>query len=132
MRSASFGAIELVNLLGKQVSRTQWFEQNSQRFDQYYAIPLFIFTSNEAIKDYFSRGIEEPEVETFRDILAEYIRCMFPVDNILPIGSQYGEFPFVVFRSYSLGEIRHKLFTDKQLLTSNELNILNLILSQED
>ena len=132
LRSASFGAIELVNLLGKQVSRTQWFEQNSQRFDQYYAIPLFIFTSNEAIKDYFSRGIEEPEVETFRDILAEYIRCMFPVDNILPIGSQYGEFPFVVFRSYSLGEIRHKLFTDKQLLTSNELNILNLILSQED
>ncbi|BAZ49829.1 helicase-like protein [Nostoc sp. NIES-4103] len=132
LRSASFGAIELVNLLGKQVSRTQWFEQNSQRFDQYYAIPLFIFTSNEAIKDYFTRGVEEPEVESFRNILAEYIRCMFPVDNILPIGSQYGEFPFIVFRSYSLGEIRDKLFTDKQILTSNELNILNLILSQED
>ncbi|ABA25321.1 Helicase-like protein (plasmid) [Trichormus variabilis ATCC 29413] len=132
LRSASFGAIELVNLLGKQMRRTQWFEQNSQRFDQYYAIPLFIFTSNEAIKDYFSRGVEEPDGESFRDILAEYIRCMFPVDNILPISSQYGEFPFVVFRSYSLSEIRHKLFTDKQLLTSNELNILNLILAQED
>jgi Helicase conserved C-terminal domain len=132
LRSATTGAIELVSLLEKQASRTQWFEQNSQRFDQYYAIPLFIFTSSEAMKEYFSSGMEETEGESFRDILAEYIRCMFPVDNILPIGSQYGEFPFVVFRSYSLGEIRDKLFTDKQLLTSNELNILNLILSQEN
>lgn len=130
LRSATFGAIELVGLLGKQVSRTQWFEQNSQRFDQYYAIPLFTFTSRDAMKDYFSSGMEEPEGESFRDILATYIRSVFPVDNILPIGYQYEKFPFVVFRSYSLGEIRNKLFADKQLLTSNELNVLNLILCQ--
>ena len=130
LRSATFGAIELVDLLGKQGSGTQWFEQNSQRFDQYYAIPLFTFTSSDAMKDYFSSNLEESEGECFRDILARYIGSVFPVGNILPIGYQYEKFPFVVFRSYSLGEIRNKLFTDKQFLTSNELNVLNLILCQ--
>ena len=132
LRSATLGAIELVGLLGKQERRTQWLEQNSQRFDQYYAVPLYIFTSSEAMKDYFSSNIEELEGETFRDILETYMRCVFPINNTLPIGSQYGEFPFIVFTSYSLGEMRNKLFTEEQLLTSNELNVLNLILSQED
>ncbi len=32
------------------------------------------------------------------------------------------------FRSYSLGQLRERMFTDRQLLTSQELSLLNLIL----
>jgi len=38
-------------------------------------------------------------------------------------------FPFIIFKSYALGEMRYKMFADKYLLVSNELNILNLLLS---
>ena len=83
------------------------------------------------MKDYFANEPNEPEDQRFRNILATYIRMLYPVGNILPIGNKYKDFPFVVFRSYSLEEIRKKSFTDKYLLTSNELNVLNLILSQK-
>jgi len=131
LRSAIKDAIELVRKLRDGEQKTQKFEQTSQQFDQYYALPLFAFISGEAMKEYFTNEPEEPEDERFRDILAIYNRLLYPVGNILPIGHQYQEFPFVVFRSYSLAEIRQKIFTDKYLLTSNELNVLNLILAKE-
>lgn len=133
LRSATRGAIELVNkLLEGRESRTQQYEQNSHRTDQYYALPLLAFISSEAMSDYFSQGIEEPEGKSFRELLSLYVRSLYPADNMLPIGYNYREFPFVVFRSYSLTEIRNKLFTDKQLLNSHELNVLNLILAQDE
>lgn len=131
LRSAIKDAIELVKKLREPVNKTQRFSQNSQYFDQYYALPLFTFIAGEAMSDYFGSDREEPEDERFRDILAMYIRSLYPVDNILPIGHQYRDFPFVVFNSYSLAQMRNKIFTDKYLLTSNELNVLNLILSKE-
>ena len=131
LRTAIKDAIELVKKLRDGVNKTQRLEQNSQRSDQYYALPLFAFISGEVMKDYFANEPNEPEDQRFRNILAAYIRMLYPVSNILPIGNKYKDFPFVVFRSYSLEEIRKKSFTDKYLLTSNELNILNLILSQE-
>lgn len=133
LRSATRGAIELVNkLLEGRENRTQRYEQNSQRTDQYYALPLLAFISSEAMRDYFVQGIEEPEQKTFRELLSLYVRSLYPADNMLPIGYNYEKFPFVVFRSYSLTEIRNKLFTDKQLLNSHELNVLNLILAQDE
>lgn len=131
LRSTIKDAIDLVKKLREPVNKTQRFEQNSQHEDQYYALPLFTFIAGEAMSDYFGSDRVEPEDERFRDILATYIRSLYPVSNVLPIGHQYGEFPFIVFRSYSLEEIRKKSFTDKYLLTSNELNVLNLILSKE-
>ncbi|MGB3754847.1 MAG: ATP-binding protein [Rivularia sp. (in: cyanobacteria)] len=131
LRSSIKDAIELVNKLKEEVDKTQKLEQFSQNSDQYYALPLFTFISGEILKEYFKNLTEEPEDKRFRDILAIYIRLLYPVNNILPIGDGYREFPFVLFRSYSLGEIRKKSFTDKYLLTSNELNVLNLILSKE-
>jgi hypothetical protein len=130
LRSAIKDAIELVKKLQEPVNKTQRFEQNSRAFDQYYALPLFTFIASEAISDYLSSEQEEPEDARFRDILTTYIRTLYPVGNVLPIGHKYRDFPFVVFRSYSLQEIRKKMFKDRYLLTSNELNILNLILSQ--
>ncbi|MBD2181202.1 helicase C-terminal domain-containing protein [Aerosakkonema funiforme] len=132
LRSAIKNAIELVDKVRDYRDKTQFLAQNSQRLDQYYALPLFTFISGEAMSKYFADDPEEAEDERFRDILATYIHHLYPADKTLPIGHKYRDFPFVVFRSYSLEEMREKIFTDKYLLTSNELNVLNLILSQAE
>lgn len=132
LRSSIHNAIQLLDKLREPTEKTQFIEQNSQRLDQYYALPLFNFISGEAIGKYFADEPEEPEDEKFRDILATYIHHLYPSDKTLPIGYKYRDFPFVVFSSYSLEEMREKIFTDKYLLTSNELNVLNLILSKAE
>ena len=131
LRSAIKDAIELVKKLRDGAEKTQRLEQFSQRLDQYYALPLYAFISGEAMSEYFANKPNEPEDQRFRDILGAYIRLLYPVGNILPIGNNYQDFPFVVFRSYSLEEMRQKVFTDKYLLSSNELNVMNLILSRD-
>jgi hypothetical protein len=60
------------------------------------------------------------------------MRALYPVSTVLPIGDRYREFPFIVFRCFSLQEARHKLFTDSYLFTSNELNVLNMLLSAKE
>jgi hypothetical protein len=126
------GAIELLQFLNSDVEKTQYFEEQSQQFDRYYAIPLFAFVSAEEMKEYFADSqLEEPEDRRFRDILSAYVRSIYPVDSVMPIGHKYQDFPFIVFRSYSLEQSREKIFTDKYLLSSNELNVLNLILSKQ-
>ncbi|MEA5616684.1 helicase-related protein, partial [Cronbergia sp. UHCC 0137] len=130
LRFAIKDAIELVDKLKNSSPKSQKLTQKSTHSDQYYALPLLAFISSEVMSEYFTNEPEEPEDQRFRDILATYIRSLYPVGNILPIGHSYQEFPFVVFRSYSLEEIRQKMFTDKYLLNSHELNVMNLILSQ--
>ena len=126
------GAIELLQFLNSDVEKTQYFEEQSQHFDRYYAIPLFAFVSGEEMQEYFADSqLEEPEDRRFRDILSAYVRSIYPVDSVMPIGHKYQDFPFIVFRSYSLEQSREKIFTDKYLLSSNELNVLNLILSKQ-
>ncbi|OKH36591.1 helicase [[Phormidium ambiguum] IAM M-71] len=135
LRSAIKNAIELLDKLRNNNGRTQFFhQQDSQDFDQYYALPLFSFISAEAMSKYFANEPEEAEEEEerFRNILSTYINHIYPTDKTLPIGYKYKEFPFIVFSSYSLEQMRQKIFTDKYLLTSNELNVLNLILSQKN
>ncbi len=129
--SALQEAIELVKMLQEQPYKTQKFEQNSQYLDQYYAIPLFSLIISEALRQYFASHEPEPEDGRFKDILAAYLSSLYPICNILPIGHEYKDFPWILFRSYSLNEIRSKLFTDKYFLISNELNVLNLLLSQD-
>ncbi|MEB3340251.1 helicase-related protein, partial [Okeania sp.] len=140
--SAMKGSVlEFVKLLSGDINRTQWFEQNSQNLDQYYALPLFVFMSRELMNEYFESPLtplwkggepEEEEETEFRTLLSKYVHYLYPAYNTLPIGRQYREFPFVVFRSYSLGEMREKIYSDRYLLTSNELNILNLILCRNE
>ncbi|MGE5655846.1 MAG: helicase C-terminal domain-containing protein [Actinomycetota bacterium] len=131
LRSAIKDAIELIDKLRDKGHKSQQIEQESQRLDQYYALPLFALIAGEKMKEYFTSEPEEPEDERFRDILATYIHHLYPTDKTLPIGYHYKEFPFVIFSSYSLERMREKIFTEQYLLTSNELNILNLILAQE-
>jgi Helicase conserved C-terminal domain len=129
LRAAIKDAIELINKLRTGAEKTQHLELCTSQPDQYYAFPLFAFTCGEVMRAYFEL---QPEIEdkSFREILAKYIRSSYSVGNILPIGLNYKEFPFVIFRSYSLKEARRKIFTDKYLLSSHELNVLNLILSR--
>ncbi|MCC3411459.1 MULTISPECIES: helicase-related protein [unclassified Microcoleus] len=124
-------AMELVKELTNSVDKTQRFEQSSQRKDRYYALPLFAFIAGEVFREYFASNPQEQKYQDFRNILTQYIKALYPVGNVLPIGDKYQDFPFVVFRSYSLEQIREKIFTDKYLLSSNELNVLNLVLSKE-
>jgi hypothetical protein len=135
LRIAASSAIELLNQLQSQKDKnmTQILEQTSQRFDQYYAIPLFTLTSQAVMKEYFSRKTANTETEenSFRFCLETYLKTRLPITNVLPIGFVYEEFPFLVFTSYSFNQFRDKLFTDRQLFISHELNILNLILSYQ-
>ena len=125
------GAMELVKLLNGDIERTQWFEVSSQNFDRYYALPLFVFISGETLAEYFkSQPQEEPQRE-FRTLLYRYVHSVYPAYNSLPIGRQYREFPFLIFHSYSLEEMRVNIFSDRYLLNSHELNVLNLILANQ-
>jgi hypothetical protein len=126
------GAIELVNLLRGDINKTQWFELTSQNSDQYYALPLFVLISGETLREYFKGQPEEEAESEFRSLLSRYVHSLYPAYNTLPIGRQYREFPFLIFRSYSLGEMRVNMLSDRYLLNSHELNVLNLILATDE
>ncbi|MCW6034858.1 ATP-binding protein [Spirulina subsalsa FACHB-351] len=125
-------AIQLIEAV-RDSERSQQFQQFSQRLERYYAIPLFVFIVGDILREFFEQKQEQAKEDSFREILAQYVRSIYPVDsNILPIGYQYEEFPFVVFHSCSLKEIRQQAFSEQYLLNSPTLNVLNLILSKPD
>ncbi|MGC9525310.1 MAG: helicase-related protein [Limnospira sp.] len=138
LRSLMGRAIALIDKLKEPRDRTQRLEQHNRWTDQYYAIPLFAFIVGDIIRDYFQNEQSkndqklEGQDNNFRDILSQYIYQLYPVDQVLPIGDRYREFPFVIFRSYSLEQMRSKIFSDRYLLTSTELNILNIILMKSN
>ncbi|WP_083856901.1 helicase-related protein [Stanieria cyanosphaera] len=125
-------ALQLIVELEQQKYRNQRLEQENKYFDRYYAVPLFVFLVNETFTTYFRNKEIEPEDQRFRDILEVYVSSIFPIGQIIPIGYKYEKIPFLIFRSYSLKEMREKQFSDKYLMNSKELNILNLILSQSE
>ena len=126
------GAMELVNLLRGDIHKTQWFEISSQNSDRYYALPLFVLISGDTLREYFKEQPQEHEDREFRTLLSLYVHSLYPAYNTLPIGRQYREFPFLIFRSYSLEEMRVNMLTDKYLFNSHELNVLNLILAKDE
>lgn len=126
-------ALNLIDQLqGASPDKTQQFTQESQNLDQYYAVPLFMFPYGNVIREYLSEHRDDSEDASFRVILAGYIRALFPATGILPIGDQYQEFPFILFRSYNLAEARSRAFSKNHLLISHEMNILNMILSYRE
>ncbi|MBP0008638.1 helicase-related protein [Roseofilum sp. Belize Diploria] len=132
LKFATRSAIDLIDEIRKTQNKSQHYEQQSEQLDRYYALPLLTFVAREQMKAYLAEGDRTPFLDTtFRYILECYVRSLYPVDNILPIGDRYEDFPFIIFNSYSLGDIRQQRFTDRYLLNSHELNILNLVLSQD-
>jgi hypothetical protein len=131
LRSAIREALDLIGLLQQKPENSQRLNQSSERNDQYYAIPLFCLISAEVLENYFATNPEEPEETFFKKLLFNYVRTLYPIEGLLPIGSNYREFPFILFKSYDLRQARSKTFTEKYIMTSRELNVLNLILSEE-
>ncbi|HVB20552.1 MAG TPA: helicase-related protein [Ktedonobacteraceae bacterium] len=116
------------------VGKTSYYEQETDHIDQHYAIPLLAFIAHKEMKAYFESEPEDEEspVGPFHALLSNYVRTLYPADSILPIGKNYDDFPFVIFRSFNLREARRKMFTDKYLFMSHELNILNMLLASKE
>lgn len=111
------------------------YEQESTHPDQHCAIPLATLVIYESMRAFFRSGKELqelPEGMSFRALLGVYIRSLYPSDSTLPIGDNYDDFPFVIFRSQNLGEARNKMFTGKYLFMSQEMNIINMLLSSDE
>ncbi len=110
------------------------YEQVSSYTDQHYALPLSVFLLHKEMCDHFagkheSKDQENPLHLPFHTLLTCYIRTLYPADSMLPIGQQYDEIPFLVFRSLNVSEARSKMFTGKYLFMSRELSIINMLLS---
>jgi len=128
-------AISFVEALkGMAKENIQHYEQESNHLDQHYALPLLTFLTSDVMREYFKdvKKYESQHPLPFRSLLAGYLRALYPADSLLPIGMNYDEFPFLVFRSLNLGEARRKMFTDKYLFMSHEFNILNMLLSSKE
>jgi hypothetical protein len=133
LHNAMGKALELLDLLNDaSPEKTQQFTQDSWNADQYYALPLLAFLQEAILKEHFSEAPEEPEENSFRWLLAASAYTFYPITSILPIGDEYEEFPFILFRSFNLKEIRHRIFSDTHLLISNEMNVLNMLLSYRE
>lgn len=131
MTSVAYSLIELAQTLFRDLGRSQKISQTSIFSDRYYALPIQTFISLQAFEEYF--GNERRVIESsFQAILARYVYSLALADNILPIDSNYQNIPYVVFNSNIIDKLGTSLFNENQIFQSNEMNIMNLILSQED
>ncbi|ELR97889.1 ATP-binding protein [Gloeocapsa sp. PCC 73106] len=127
LRYATGEAIDLIKEIDQETERSLQLVENSQYPDQYYAFPLFTLLNLPLLQEYLAQELAADD--NFKNILECYINCLYPAYNLLPIGSKYEDFPFILFRSYSLEQRRQQVFSKQYLFNSSELNIVNLILS---
>ncbi len=130
LRESIRAALDLLDLLPEDGAQSQYLEQHTARPDQYYAIPLLALCAPEAFASHFAAEDAEKVDCPFRDVLASYARSLYPITDVLPLGSGYESFPFVLFTSHTLAEFRRKPFSAEHILTSHEFNVLNLILAR--
>ncbi|MEH2301541.1 MAG: helicase-related protein [Nostoc sp.] len=129
--SAAYSLIDLAKTLFSELERSQKLSQTSLSSERYYALPIQTFLSFQAFQDYFENERKVSNL-SFRDILARYVSTLALAYNILPIDSNYQNIPYVVFNSGAMDKLGKSLFNENQIFQSKEMNILNLILSQED
>ncbi len=122
--------LELIGTVRATDTPTQRVEQQSARPDRYYVLPLSLMVSQAGVAAYYATRPDEPEGASFRELLEQYVRALYPVEQVLPLGSQYDMFPFLVVQSTNLVLLRAKLFTDRQVLASTTFNVLNVLLAQ--
>jgi hypothetical protein len=75
--------------------------------------------------------LDDEDPLPFRTILAGLLQTRYPVDTMLPIGVDYRTYPFLIFRSFNLEEIRKRIFSGNSVFASYEMNILNMLLSTQ-
>ena len=123
--------LDFIDKLDNNQGRSQNLQQASIRSDQYYAFPFICLMVKDSLEAYFREQGELAEERPFRRVLQEYIRASYPSDSFLPIGTNYQDVPFVVYRSFSLPEFRRKIFDRAYMLTSAEINVLGMILCMQ-
>lgn len=129
--SAAYSLIEFARTVFSDLKRSQKLSQSSYSSERYYALPIQTFICFPAFEEYFENNIKVTH-SSFRDILARYVFSLALAYNILPIDSNYQNLPYVVFNSSAMDKLGKSLFNENQIFQSKEMNILNLILSQED
>ena len=105
--------------------------QRSRYIDQYAAVPLLTFLVPEVFEEYFGTALDDQDPVPFCTILDGLLRTRYPADTMLPIGADYRTYPFLIFRSFNLAEIRHRIFSGNSVFASYEMNILNMLLSTQ-
>ncbi|TCS95774.1 helicase-related protein [Hazenella coriacea] len=103
------------------------FVENSRDDKRYVAIPVLAFSMFEAFKEYKGQDTDE----TFLDALYGLTRAFTDVTSVTPITSDYKDIPFITFKSDALEESFDSRFQQNYLLTSTEINILNLLLLEK-
>ena len=99
-------------------------KDTTQAGDRFLAMPLV----TPFIYDEFKEYIEIEEDNTFKDILQSYIKAYYSVGDVLPISSDYENIPFITFRSAALKNMRNRIYNNRYMFCSSELNLLNLLL----
>jgi hypothetical protein len=122
-------AIDFIEHLLQNEGNTQQISDSSNFSDQYLAIPLHFLLKDEILQSSFIGDANSPMSSDFRILLERYIKALYPANDFLPIGNGYPDFPWVIFKSYDLAQIRRSLFKANYFLNSRSLNLLNLILS---
>lgn len=124
-------AIDFIEHLLQNEGNTQQISDSSNFSDQYLAIPLHFLLKDEILQSSFIGDASSPMSYDFRILLERYIKALYPANDFLPIGNGYPDFPWVIFKSYDLAQIRRSLFKANYFLNSRSLNLLNLILSRQ-
>jgi hypothetical protein len=130
------GAKEFHQLLKEveDAERSQRLEHRGGGQRGYYVVPLATFVAKAPIALYCQELAEREEDEQaalLRSALIHYVRDSYPIDTLLPIGSWYSRFPFLLITSQDLQALRAKTFQTGHTLMSREMNLLTLLLSDE-
>ena len=97
-------------------------KEETKEKDRFIAIPLLDF-----IKPSGKNKENEDEI-TMREILELYMKSYYSISNVSPVSDIYKSESFIIFTSNSFLSMREKIFKSNYMFTSNELNILNLLL----
>ena len=124
-------AIDFIDHLSQNEGNTQQISDYSNFSDQYFAVPLHFLVADETLKRSFTGDENFSVSHDFRILLERYVKALYPANDFLPIGDGFVDFPWVIFKSYDLAQIRRSLFSANYFLNSRSLNLLNLILSRQ-
>ena len=124
-------ALEFIEHLDFNENSSQTLSDSSQFSDQYCAVPLHFLVADDTLRDSFTENKPSPVSQDYRQVLERYVKALYPANDFLPIGNGFVKFPFVIFKSYDLAQIRRSLFKSNYFLNSRSLNLLNLMLLRE-
>ncbi len=97
---------------------------NDSMFIAMPIIGIFTFSEFEA----FTENTLTNNRNTFKQLLYSYLRSHYNITGVLPISSNYENVPYILFKSNNLQAIRNKIYNDRYIFCSRELNLLNLLL----